>query len=182
MRAILSVVFIIAISTAGVYAALPSDVIFYMSFDDGAGNVVTDLSGNGNDGTIQGNADWQTGKYGSALNLDGATYVTVPNAEPLASISNSMSVGAWVQPGVLEGWRNIVEMDGAAGWKLGFRDSAFVFTTYHVKDFIGQTTIDVGQWSHVAATWDGTQTTIYINGEPDSGGPIAGGGAIDVSG
>ena len=182
MRTILSVLVLVVLAT-GVYAALPGDIIFYMPFDDGAGGAVKDLSGHGNNGSIQGNTDWRNGKYGGALYLDGATNVTVPNAAPLASLSNPMSVGVWVNPEILGGWRNIVEMDGAAGWKLGFADpNTLVWTTYHVKDFIGQAPVDEGQWSHAAVTWDGAQAILYINGEPDSGGPIAGGGVINVSG
>jgi len=74
-------------------------------------------------------------------------------------------------------------MAGGAGWKFGFNGSkALVWKTYHVKDFIEQTTVAEGEWTHVAATWNGKEAIIYVNGEEDDGGPIAGGGAIDVSG
>jgi hypothetical protein len=38
-------------------------------FDESAGNVVKDSSGNGNDGTIHG-ATWVDGKFGKALSFD----------------------------------------------------------------------------------------------------------------
>ncbi len=156
-------------------------LVFAMTFDEGSGDTVHDMSGNGNHGTIGGNADWAGGKYAGGLHFDGATHITVPNAEPLSSLTHPMTVGCWVNPDELGGWRNIVEMDGDAGWKMGFHDSgAIVWTTYHVQDFISTTPIDPGTWTHVAATWDGSEAIVYVNGEPDP--PIAGGGVIDVSG
>ena len=72
-------------------------------------------------------------------------------------------------------------MDGGAGWKFGFHGSkALVWTTYHVKDFISAQPIEEKTWSHAAATWDGKEAKIYVNGKEAKGSPIAGGGVIDV--
>jgi hypothetical protein len=175
---LIAAVFVISLvgsATAGAAGGL----VFAMAFDEGSGSKVNDLSGNGNHGEVVGTADWTAGKYGGGFHFDGATYITVPNAEPLASLTHPMSVGCWVNPDVLGGWRQLFEMDGDAGWKIGFHDShAIVWTTYHVQDFISETPIDTGTWTYVAATWDGSQAIVYVNGEPDP--PIAGGGVIDV--
>ena len=77
-------------------AQLPKDIVFLMTFDEGKGDKVADLSGNGNDGEIDGKADWIKGKYDMALHFDGATHVTVTNAAPLTDLTHPMSVGAWV--------------------------------------------------------------------------------------
>ncbi len=173
---------VFVISLAGIATAGASEgLIFAMTFDDGSGNVVHDLSGNANHGEIGGNTDWTGGKYGGGLHFDGASHVTVPNGAPLSSLSHPMTVGCWVNPDELGDWRNIVEMDGAAGWKMGFHSSGvIVWTTYHVKDFTSQTVIEASKWTHVCTTWDGSQAIVYVNGEPDD--PIAGGGVIDISG
>ncbi len=166
-----------------VRGALPEDLAFLMMFDEGKGDVVADLSDFGNDGEVNGKADWIQGKYGGAFNLDGVTFINVPNAKPLDELTHPMSVGCWVSPDELGGWRNIVEMDaeGQGGWKMGYHDShAIVWTTYRVQDFISQTPIPLGEWTHVCATWDGTEAIVYINGEPDA--PIPGGGVIDTTG
>ena len=94
-----------------------------------------------------------------------------------------MSVAAWVNPDALALWQNIIEMDRTAadkinGWKFGFNVNKVVWTTYGVLDFTGVTTINDGKWTHVAATWDGKQAIIYINGEPEA--PLPGGGVINV--
>lgn len=168
------------ITTNATYAKLPKDIVFLMNFDEGKGDKVADLSENGNNGEITGAADWIKGKYDKALQFDGKTHITVPNAPPLEKLTHPMSVGAWINPDSLGGWRNIVEMDGGAGWKFGFNNQTIVWTTYHVKDFTGQTVITPKEWTHVAASWDGKEAIIYINGEEDKGGPIAGGGVINV--
>jgi len=168
------------VATNATYAKLPTDIVFLMTFDEGKGDKVADLSENGNNGEITGAADWIKGKYDKALQFDGKTHITVPNAPPLEKLTHPMSVGAWINPDSLGGWRNIVEMDGGAGWKFGFNNQTIVWTTYHVKDFTGQTVITPKEWTHVAASWDGKEAIIYINGEEDKGGPIAGGGVINV--
>jgi hypothetical protein len=177
---LLFALFLVAAFSFWAEAKLPDYIVFLMTFDEGSGNKVADLSGYGNDGEVVGKAKWVDGKYGGGFYFDGQTHITVPNADPLKKLTHPMSAGAWVKPETLGGWRNIVEMDGRSGWKFGFRDNRLVWTTYFVKDFIGQTTIDTGKWTYVAAVWDGSKATIYIDGEEDAGGPIPGGGVINV--
>ncbi|MCD6506971.1 LamG domain-containing protein [Candidatus Poribacteria bacterium] len=177
---LLTALFLVIVLSLWAEAKLPDYIVFLMTFDEGSGKKVSDLSGYGNNGEVVGSVKWVDGKYGGAFYFDGKTHITVPNADPLKKLTDPMSVGAWVNPETLGGWRNIVEMDGSAGWKFGFHDTTLVWTTYHVKDFIGQTVIPTKKWTHVAAVWDGSKATIYINGEEDQGGPIAGGGKINV--
>jgi hypothetical protein len=162
-------------------AALPEGLVFLVTFEEKDGDVVKDLSGFNNDGEVVGKAEWVTGKYGGGFHFNGSTHITVPNVEPLSALTQPMSAGAWVNPDSLSGNTNIVEMDGNAGWKLGFLGGAnVVWTTYHVKDFTSAGTVSLDEWTHVAATWDGSEAIIYINGEPPEP-SIAGGGVIDVS-
>ena len=167
--------------TIVVQAELPKDVVFLMLFDQMKGDEISDLSGHGNNGIAVGKGEIDKGKYGKAFYFDGKTHISVKNAKPINVLTHPMSVGAWVNPDILGGWRNIVEMDGGAGWKFGFHGSkALVWTTYHVKDFISAQPIEEKTWSHVAATWDGKEAKIYVNGKEAKGSPIAGGGVIDV--
>ncbi|MXV72693.1 LamG domain-containing protein [Candidatus Poribacteria bacterium] len=183
MRTLIFVLAVLAILVGNTYAELPKDIVFLATFDEGKGDTVGDLSGNGNDGTADGKQTWIDGPFEKAFEFDGSTFITIENAGPLKELTDPMSVGAWVNPDGITGWQNIVEMDGGAGWKFGFHGSkVLVWTTYHVKDFLGQTVIAEGEWTHVAATWNGKEAIIYVNGEEDDAGPIAGGGVIDVSG
>ena len=174
------IILALAISTFA-NAALPQGLVFLVTFEEENGDVVKDLSGFNNDGEVIGDAEWVTGKYGGGFHFNGSTNITVPNAEPLSELTQPMSAGAWVNPDSLSGNTNIVEMDGNAGWKLGFFGGAnVVWTTYHVLDFTSSGTVSLSEWTHVAATWDGSEAIIYINGEPPEL-SITGGGVIDVS-
>jgi len=167
--------------SSSVRGDLPNGLVFLMTFDEGLGDIAHDQSGYGNDGTIDGKEGWEDGIFGKAFNFDGATYITVPNAEPLSELTHPMSVGLWINPAAVGGWRSILEMDGAAGWKIGLNNGtdAVVWTTYTVKDFAAATPIATDEWTHIAAVWDGSEALIYVNGELDA--TVAGGGVIDVS-
>ena len=170
------------IGSATVSAQSSAGLIFAMTFDGGSGSTAHDLSGNANHGEVVGTVDWGAGKNDGGFHFDGATYITVPNAEPLSQLTHPMSVGLWVNPDELGGWRSIVEMDGDAGWKIGTHNGtdAITWTTYHVQDFVATIPILAGRWTHIAATWDGSTALIYVNGVLDIA--IPGSGVIDVSG
>jgi hypothetical protein len=180
-QSVMSLIMLLAFSLAGfglAYGALPKGLVFLMTFDEGQGDVVKDLSGFGNNGSVKGKKDWINGRFGKAFHFDGATYITVPNANPLGKLTHPMSVGFWANPDALGGWQQVVEMDGNAGWKMGFSDSFLVWTTYHVQDFITTKPIDMGKWTYAVSTWDGKQAIVYINGKPEP--PIPGAGVINV--
>jgi len=64
------------------------------SFDEGAGDVVADGSGNGNDGTLI-NTTWVEGQLGSALGFDGTAYVDIP-PQVWADVSAQFTFTFWV--------------------------------------------------------------------------------------
>lgn len=65
-------------------------------FDENGGDQVKDLSGNGNHGKIIGKAKWIKGKFGSALEFDGSTYVQVQDSDSL-DMDQEISILFWVQ-------------------------------------------------------------------------------------
>src|SRR5258705_12114634 len=80
------------------------------AFNEGAGTTVTDLSGNGNTGTI-GGASWTTaGKFGNALVFDGTSaQVTIPNSTSLR-LTTAMTLEAWVYPTTTPtSWRAVID-------------------------------------------------------------------------
>src|SRR5436190_8705662 len=79
------------------------------NFDEGSGTTVTDLSGNGNTGTING-ASWTSqGKFGNALNFDGiSNWVTVNDSDTL-DLTDGMTLEAWTYPIAASAtWKTIV--------------------------------------------------------------------------
>ena len=53
-------------------AAIPKEnLVLYISMDEGEGDRVSDESGSGNDGVLNGDPGWVEGKFGSAIEFDG---------------------------------------------------------------------------------------------------------------
>src|SRR5262249_27114098 len=68
------------------------------SFDEASGTMVTDASGYGNNGTING-ATWTTaGKFGGALAFNGANNWITVNDAPALDLTRGMTLEAWVYP------------------------------------------------------------------------------------
>lgn len=71
--------------------------------NEGSGNKVYDLSGNGNHGTFVNTPEWVPSKDGIGINFVGtdSDYVSIPNFDP----SNQGTVAFWIVPSVLDGVR-----------------------------------------------------------------------------
>ena len=75
--------------------ARTNGLIAHWSFDEASGASVTDSSGNGHNGVLQGpGSSWPAGRFGSAAGLSGADLVAV-SGFPRATLSYSVS--AWVR-------------------------------------------------------------------------------------
>jgi len=89
------------------FAAInPKDILGIWTMEEGSGKVVKDLSGNGNDGEISGNAKWVDGKIGKALEFSGGN-VKVPHKEELNLVTFSMV--AWIKvPSVVNPYQMVM--------------------------------------------------------------------------
>src|SRR5688572_18250330 len=70
------------------------------AMDEGSGTTITDSSGHDNTGTFTNDPTWTTGKYGAALEFDGADdLVRVEDANSL-DLTTAATFEAWVFPTV----------------------------------------------------------------------------------
>ena len=138
----------------------PTPVAAY-AFDEGSGTTVTDLSGNGNNGTLA-NTTWATaGKYGGALSFNGtSSRVTVPNSASL-QLSTGMTLEAWVNPTtVSSAWRDVIEKGNDNYYLMGTTDHSSVpggggtFGDHQRKAF-GTSALATNTWTYLATTYDG---------------------------
>jgi hypothetical protein len=138
---------------------------------------LADSSGNGHDGTAPGGATFEPGKVGKALRLppfNGVpTYVEVKNSS-LLSLSNAISICAWVNPGEALGNAFFpivtkgIEKEDYTLWLtkagpdllLNLGGEGFWPHTENEPD----TEVKEGIWTHVAATYDGAKVRYYLNG------------------
>jgi len=83
--------FVLLLSIAGNASA---GLVAHWMLDDDSGTIAADSSGNGQDGTLQGDPNWVTGYFGGALEFDVNDYVNI-DYSPEFSLNN-FTVSAWV--------------------------------------------------------------------------------------
>ena len=139
-------------------------------FDEGTGPTTADLSGNGNTGVIA-NATWTaSGKFGSALVFNGSNaLVTIAHA-PELNLTTAMTLMAWVKPSVVtSAYRDVIWKDYFAYFLEATSDTgapgvgAFINSTAHVW-VPAPSALTVDAWAHLAATYDGQNVRLYVNG------------------
>lgn len=80
-------------------ASLKDGLVLYLTFDQIEGGKVKDMSGNSNDGIVNGDAKLVDGKFGKALEFDGIDdFVEVPLTPSITfGEGDSLTVQAWVK-------------------------------------------------------------------------------------
>ena len=158
----------------------PGTVAGAWLFDEEDAEVVEDVSGNGNNGTVKSAPKWDKGKFGNAIVLDGIDdYVNCGAQENLSVETDDFSIVAWMKSskntpgdwagcvisrfdtnvprhGYLFGVRGVLD----AGNKdkplflmgLGQASGAHLFGTSSIAD---------DQWHHIAATADRDGDAIF---------------------
>jgi concanavalin A-like lectin/glucanase superfamily protein len=152
-------------------------------FDEGSGDTAyNEVSGS--DGILV-DCEWDTGKFGSAVDMSGQNndYVAFENYDTICQTSGSTTWEFWMKPDEVDtdiGWGAPVHAYGKvqflyqqdpAGGIVQFMifDWSKVPTDYY-KSINGTTRLTPGEWTHVAGTWNDTDSTmkLYINGVLDA--------------
>lgn len=180
LTVITTIVFLMLAWSINSHAA--NELVLHLSFDEGAGSVAKDSSKLKNDCTLKGNPKWIDGKFGKALELDGATWGEVPDSDSL-DLTDAMTIEAWVKLyGGGEGTQSAVEKGNA--WKEGEYNLAALYsngTILQMNDLpeecddenIGSSIQD-NNWHFLVGTWDGGTIKLYIDGKLDKEMPCAG--------
>jgi hypothetical protein len=175
-----TVVFLI-LAMVAIHAAA-DELVLHLPFDEESGNIAKDVSPFGNDAVFQGNPQWIDGKFGKALELDGATWGEVAD-DPSLDLTDAMTIAVWalVQPGG-EAIQSAVEKGD--GWKEGEYNLAALYNDGSIlqardlpdpcNDENVGSSIQDGEWHYLAGTWDGSTLKLYIDGQLDAEMPCAG--------
>ena len=167
-------------------AGLSDGLVGYWPLDEGSGTATADLSGNVNTGSLLKGAgsgvapQWNaSGKFGNCLSFDGiSSYVDCGNGASLRPAS-AVTVAGWVKQSALSYYAPIAGFiydqgsdesgyailswttptpSGYGGW---IRMGANTDGGYMPRVTTGYT---LGQWTHVVLTYNGSVTTLYVNG------------------
>lgn len=160
----------------------------YYAFDKISGKTVTDSSGNKHTGSLNG-AKLTTGKFGQALQFDGVDdFVDIGKFDVL---EGGLTLSAWIKADdfgihdarIISKSTGIAEQDhywmlstiNKNGIKLRFR----LKTNGKTTTLFGTRNVPKGEWVHVAATYDGGNMRLYLNGKAD--GSIGKAGVISAN-
>ena len=149
-----------------------ADLVGYWAFDEGLGSIAHDSSGNGLDGTLNGDPQWVAGQIGGALEFNGNDFVEIPHS-PLLSITDQITVAAWTYMSAnASGEMAIVSKGGWAAndlpYELTEEAGAIIYWQFYDdegRDTCAPTSPPVDDWHHIAGTYDGQIFKCYIDGE-----------------
>jgi hypothetical protein len=155
----------------------------YWAINEGAGSKVTDLSGNGNDGTLinmEPSTDWVGTERGYALDFDGTNdYVNIGDGAAVVG-SGNFAISAWIKTsmtarGIFVNQRATDSTDGT--YLLGVDDSPVGKIEFSIANtgigfnFNSNASVNDGEWHHIVAQKvNTTGGEIYIDGRFDNSG------------
>jgi DUF1680 family protein len=150
----------------------PPPFIAHYPFDEAAGSVAADATGNGRTATLAGGARWTTGRSGSAVDLGGSgEHVLLPAG--LLTGATAFSVATWVWLGSVTTWSRVFDFGTGPTTCLFLtpRSSAgglrFAITTGGAgaeQRIDAPAPLPSGAWTHVAVTQVGNVGVLYVNG------------------
>ncbi|MEN6426540.1 MAG: LamG domain-containing protein, partial [Phycisphaerales bacterium] len=154
-----------------VYAGDPT-LVGWWKCNEGVGTTARDSSGYGNDGVFTGDPQWVVGRFGGALEFDGANDYLNCGSDP------SLDLTVWT----ITFWLNAVQnkdyngfvikgLDAAENYEvLGFADGSIhlpITFSDGTRTFVNTAagTIVVGQWTHFAYIYDSLEgRRVYKDG------------------
>jgi hypothetical protein len=151
----------------------PSGQVMWLAGDGD----VNDISGNSNNGLLQGGAFWAAGKVGQGFTFGGVNGLIYVAHNANQNTGSFITIETWVNPTTLGHGRSILQKRSSSN--IGgyfFESTGQPFAADNGLQFglmIGgvykvlatpANVLTTGVWQHVAATYDGATMKIYVNG------------------
>ncbi|MEJ2705667.1 MAG: LamG domain-containing protein [Sedimentisphaerales bacterium] len=162
------IVFVLVFELAGRASAA---LIAQWTLDEGSGTIATDVTGNGHDGTLEGDPQWVAGYFGGALQFAGSPDRVVVPYSPELNPEDAFTVSVWanVEPGST-GYRSpITSRDDAPQRGYIIYASSGDTWQFWIGNGSGWTNaagpaVEFGEWTHVAGTYAPGDMKLYIDG------------------
>lgn len=130
------------------------------------GQWVQDGSGHHHNGFLTSPMQVVDGKLGKALEMTGTGYVDIAPTADL-NLTDGMTLALWVNPQRV-GSARLIDKGPAGGSDAYLLDTHPANNLRVITNLGGMSAkeeLPVGQWSHVALTYDGTALRLYLNGK-----------------
>jgi len=175
IRCILLVLVFACLCLISAFSQAAEEPILVLTFDDVNGDFVEDLSGFGNDGTLQNNPEIVDGKFGQALEFNG-NRVQVAASDSLGAdlfMEGSFTLVLWINAKRAgNAWQQIfragaaandtlfINNDGRLSWR-GWVGAAWAGGMCETIPGV----VETETWTHVAVVSDAKNFRVYVNGE-----------------
>jgi hypothetical protein len=149
----------------------PESIAGIWLLDEGSGTVARDSSGHGYHADLKQNPTWAKGKFGHGLEFQGTNYLEVRNSSQTLAFGGAapFTIAAWVRNqggGTILGKFN-GGIIGAYILQVGGGGTVSFHREVAPWAFSGTKTLPTDDFAHVAATYDGAEMKIYVNGQLD---------------
>lgn len=148
----------------GIFTITIPNVVGHWKFDEGSGTEASDSSGNGNTGTIN-DAEWTTGKIGSALEFDGeGDYVDIPGT--FLDPNGEGSIAFWMDSSLPGEW-NCILRGTTNSYRIEQNGPNVVlagYTTNGASDNLYISPLTANEWNFVVFTYNTEHVSGYVNG------------------
>ncbi|MFH0777524.1 MAG: LamG-like jellyroll fold domain-containing protein [Candidatus Eisenbacteria bacterium] len=157
-------------------------VVALWHLEEGSGSDAFDSSGYSNHGTLENGAEWTSeGRFGNAVVLDSGDERVLVAGSPSLDIADSLTLEAWIKPaadiepgGAPGDWQGIVVKGSAYSLLIDHNDDGkLALKTEHSgpterwlksrRDYW-----QAGEWYHVAGTYDGQISRLFVDGVCDT--------------
>lgn len=151
-------------------------LVVYFGFEDGDGETVTDLSGNGQEGMLEGDTSWTDGKYGKGLNFDGKNGLVRVFHSHQFLFTDGITVCAWIRPTLIKGpgeWQLIAAKgpDVEEYFEVLLHPNGYIWMGWKLsneRQVPKKSPIRIvkNKWQHIAVSFQsGEWWTVYLDGE-----------------
>jgi len=161
----LLILLLLVLPLANAAIAGRATLIGWWTFDEGAGNIAADSSGQGNDGTLGGTPQWVAGNLGGALELSGDDYVAIDGVVDDIT-STDITLSAWIQSTQTGQGDVIAANNSASSHPLEFYIDGGYPGRYDGSDlnYPDAPLVADGQWHMMTYVREGNEGRIYVDG------------------
>lgn len=160
-----------SVSIARQSVKITKGLVAAWNFDEMKGDQVKDSSGRGHHGVLRG-AKPAEGKFGGAVECTKDAVVEVPHKPSLDDFKQGISIAAWVNRTADDSWNTVVSREIRDGWSeyfgLAVVKNKALFSVdgdgAHYQNIKSDEDMPVGQWIHLAGTYDNSAFKLYVNG------------------